>query len=619
MKEQKIMKKQNPIIFIIAAAFFLNNCANNEFFRAPDKVIDGDENFRSSESGLLARKAAMAVENGQLDEASSLINAALKLDVENPSLQFLNGFIYHLNGLEKNKSLFAMAEQGYKLSIKFDPSNWLAHFQLGLLYLDQKNFESAKLAFAEALILNNNSADLLYNAAVAAYYSGSPEEAAGFLYRLRSLEPESKRVLKSSTIVSAALGNQEATHLFLNKYSQRKDAGDLLHLKARVEQWRSTHRYAHQASLRLPSINPKPAQKIQVGPDITPAPLPPVDSAAAAQGAPPPSPDAAAQGAPQNEMVIVDIVIISTVEDITTARGINLLNGLKLQFGSDSGRAFSRSRSVTRDATGRTESTSITSSLGIPAITYSLNIFNAGSNRNEILARPTLVALNSQTSEFFSGENIKAASVSTSAQSGSTEVEKDIGVKLAITPTITGNDPNIRLLVRAERTFLQTPSSSVQFTYQLRTSKTTVNANVVMKNGETLILSGLSEKETENIRDSVPFLGEIPLAQYLFSKRTSRDYNKSVLVLITPRRAEYVYRPSQMGNTGTEINGPISEVKARYSDWFKPYPNWASVFHHLQDNPLYREFRTGDVELERWDTQSTRLSRLRSALKLLYY
>jgi len=161
MKEQKIMKKQNPIIFIIAAAFFLNNCANNEFFRAPDKVIDGDENFRSSESGLLARKAAIAVENGQLDEASSLINAALKLDVENPSLQFLNGFIYHLNGLEKNKSLFAMAEQGYKLSIKFDPSNWLAHFQLGLLYLDQKNFESAKLAFAEALILNNNSADLL--------------------------------------------------------------------------------------------------------------------------------------------------------------------------------------------------------------------------------------------------------------------------------------------------------------------------------------------------------------------------------------------------------------------------------------------------------------------------
>ena len=264
----------------------------------------------------------------------------------------------------------------------------------------------------------------------------------------------------------------------------------------------------------------------------------------------------------------------------------------------------------------------ITSTLALPTITYQLNIANAGTSRNEILARPSLVAIEGQKSDFFSGENIKASAV-TANQEGAAEVERDIGVKLAVTPEEVGKN-RVKLLIEVERTFLQPRSASTNYTFQLRTSKTTVAANVFLRRGETLILSGLSEKETVNTRDGVPGLQDVPLIQYLFSKQETRDFNRSVLVLVTPRKPEYTFRPRDARKLAGAARGAnedevLNELKARYTDWFRPYPNWASVFHHLQNNTLYREFRTGDVALERWDTQTSLGARLKTALGFLHY
>jgi type II secretory pathway component GspD/PulD (secretin) len=149
-------------------------------------------------------------------------------------------------------------------------------------------------------------------------------------------------------------------------------------------------------------------------------------------------------------------------------------------------------------------------------------------------------------------------------------------------------------------------------------SKISVQANVVMEFGETLVLSGLSEKETQKTRDGVPLLQSIPLIQYLFSKKEQLDFHRSVLILITPRPRLNVYvntaAEKDAGNSAV-----INELQARYSDWFKPYPNLSSVFHHMQSNSLYREFRTGDVSMEHWDTQQTLKDALRQAAQFLYY
>jgi type II secretory pathway component GspD/PulD (secretin) len=233
-----------------------------------------------------------------------------------------------------------------------------------------------------------------------------------------------------------------------------------------------------------------------------------------------------------------------------------------------------------------------------------------------------LVALAGEESEFFSGLNVNAAAVS-GGDGQAVQVEKEIGVKLSVTPEFL-EDGRIKLAIVAERIFLATPNTtSIDFTYRIDTSKTNVKANVAMNFGETLILSGMSEKETERTRDGVPLLQDLPLVQYLFSKRTTRDFQKSVLILVTPRPTNYIYRSEankkKAGKSLSKSERVLSELQARYSDWFRPYPNWASVFHHMQANSLYREFRTGDVALEKWESQQSLGERLRQALEFIYY
>lgn len=576
------------------------------------------------ESRSIAIRGVQALREGELDLASRLFNGALKLEIQNSYLQFLNGLAYHMIAIRSDRTKFTHAEQGYNLAIKFDESNWMARYYLGLLYLDKRQYKRAKTAFADAMLYNDSYPDLLYNFTVASYYARDPETAAGPLTRLQEVEPSSGRTLRASSIITAALGRAQEAKAWSEKYKKiEKDGQKTRQLDRRVNDWGRVHARVQKASLRPPASTMKITRGVQLAQDQdSPEESEQMENTEEENGA-----DSEAL-AEQNKMVIVDVVIISSVEDITTAKGVNLLNGLNIQFGQvGTSPALLAGRTITRtgDNAGgaSTDNTTITSALTIPAIQYSLNIANAGTTRNEILARPSLVAIEGQKSEFFSGENIKASAVSTTAQEGATEVERDIGVKLAVTPETVGND-NVKLLVEVERTFLQTPSTSVQFTFQLRTSKTTVEANVVLRRGETLILSGLSEKETENIRDGVPGLQDVPLIQYLFSRQTTRDFNRSVLVLVTPRTPEYTYRPRDARKLARAARGEnedevLNELKARYTDWFRPYPNWASVFHHLQNNKLYREFRTGDVGLERWDTQSTHGARLKTALDFLYF
>jgi type II secretory pathway component GspD/PulD (secretin) len=259
-------------------------------------------------------------------------------------------------------------------------------------------------------------------------------------------------------------------------------------------------------------------------------------------------------------------------------------------------------------------------------LTYSLNLANANSSLNEVLARPTLAAVEGMRSEFFSGTTLNAAVVQPGAAGGngaSVTVEKRYGVKLAVVPQILTNGM-IKLAVDASRTFLKPISTGNGFTYKLEISEILANANVVMRMGDTLVLGGLSEKESTNNRDGVPVLQDIPGLQYFFSQQTKTEFQRSVLILITPRTASYTWLSDESKAANAVENKDASSastdvLRARYGDWFKPYPNLTSVFHHLNLTELYREFRTSDVELERWDRMENTTQRLRQALDFLYY
>lgn len=585
------------------------------------------------------KKGMIFLEENDLEQASLSFNSALKLNINNSYLQFLNGYAYHLIALESDTTKFKLAEEGYKLAVKFDETNWMARYHLGLLFLDQKQFNNAKVAFADALLYEDNNPNLLQSFIFASYFTKDPVSAVGAANRLCEIEKNSKRCLQNQIMLNATLNDFKKTKLYFGVY-KKKFNDNTSYLQKRVKSWNKFYQdynffrdYSKDASIKLIQENSEYQENEQ---ETTNEEEVEVTTYEEEEQETTNEEEQTKNSSDVNtdirKMLITDVVIINSIENASTSSGVNLLNGLTLQFGNTTNNLdayFSGNINQSfqdNDADGFLDPSGsqdrFVQALTIPAITYSLNIANANTTRNEILARPSLVAYEGQESEFFSGKKIQAGAVGSGEDSDIT-IEDDIGITLKITPQVVTDDI-VKLDVEAERTFLVTPSSSVTFTYQINRSKTFVKSTVTMRRGDTLILSGLSEKETENVRDGVPLLQDIPLVQYFFSKKSTKDINKSVLILITPRSPEYTYLSRKSRKKLAEQSNlseleVLEQLKGRYMDWFKPYPNWASTFKHLQENTLYREFRTGDVALENWDTMVSRKNRLKQASKFLFF
>ena len=174
-------------------------------------------------------------------------------------------------------------------------------------------------------------------------------------------------------------------------------------------------------------------------------------------------------------------------------------------------------------------STTVAPTFALEGLSYNLNIWNDGMNKAEVLARPSLLAVESQTSQFYSGA-VLHVQLNSNNSDGSL-VDVPVGINLSITPTFLDNE-TIKIKVHADRSFIESRSEKLGFSAFSQTSKTSVDATAVMKFGETLILSGLSENETTKAKSGVPFLQSIPIIQSLFSNKTEQEMKKSVMILI---------------------------------------------------------------------------------------
>jgi hypothetical protein len=318
-------------------------------------------------------------------------------------------------------------------------------------------------------------------------------------------------------------------------------------------------------------------------------------------------------------MILIDVVLLSTQEIISTSKGINLLNALTLQLGSATAPAFSRVySSVAANDDPANVTTTITRAVTVPALSYSLNIANANNSLNEVLARPTLAAIEGMPSEFFSGTNLSAGVVSTSTQGGTTIVplDKRFGIKLAVTPKFMPQG-QIQLKIDAQRTALSASSDNPRVAYQIEIAEILANANVIMKLGETLVLSGLSEKSSSTTRDGVPGLQDVPGLQYLFSKKNTNDIHRSVLILVTPRPSMQIAEVPQ--GVAANSTADMQALREKFGIANHLPSNVEAIMNQLRPVEFFREFRQGDVAMERWDRMTSTGDRLREALEFLYY
>jgi len=565
------------------------------------------------------RAGLESLDNKNLQVASKAFNKALKFDPSDPNLHFLNALTYHLQAAKGDASKIDMAKVGYDLALRYDPSNFWAAYQLGQISFGEQRYREAQDAFAFALLYDEDNPDILRALATASYYAQDIDTALGAITKASQLRPGDTAIAYDAALYNAAAGqeSQAQTQLAVFKAgSVDVSAFRKRHLTNRVEDWQKFHKN-NDAKLHM-------AQSTSdiFGSTATSGVTVDSNSSTSSKSATS-STDAADKKmkADHKSMVLVDVVIIRSEERIATSKGVNLLSGLSSTL---SGTLFSMNDTRTVNHYGANSGTTVFTvnpSFSI-STSYSLNIFNDNFDKNEILARPTLVALNNKKSEFFSGAVFHVELTGSAGSQGAVQ-SVPVGVKLEVTPKFYGPD-EVELKVTAARAFIEGRSSNAGFNNFTQTTKNLVTANVTMKFGDTLVLSGLSEKETQNLRDGVPFLQDIPIVQYLFSSQNTLDYTKSVLILITPRKPNYTHTD---GSAKVDLRNPadanvsqgyLNELKSS-ADWRAPASNLDAVFWHLKDGKFFKEFRSGDVRIENWNYPG-RLERMTErVIQFLYF
>ena len=576
---------------------------------------------------------------GDAKRANRDFNLAIARDMKNPALHAANALAYQLRMRGGERDLFDLAETGYLVALEQRHDFHSAALQLSHLYLENKRYQQAQRAAVYALELDESNIEALQLLASASYSRGDIDLALWAMERARIIAPQDKAGMGMIPVIYAAAGLNREAEGFIAERQAELGPRETDRLTKRVAQWKSLHDSAasttipHSPIPDIPNSQGNDAIKVEKAVPDTQGPLTyawsdcvqQINSAAPIsanqtpiQGdetTPMPSLPSPCKGRMMPRMAIIDVVILRTNELSTSSYGINLLENLAITVQQSSNRT-----QISSNTADTSISSTLATNVGLGtsaagAVAYSLNIANVTGQTTEVIARPSLLVLDRQPSQFFSGSNVSIGLPG--AVGGSSSLNQlNVGVSLSVTPTFVDDDQML-LSVKAARTFFEPITGSSTFAQSLQTSRNMVSAATKVRLNETLVLSGLTDHESIRSVTGVPLLKDIPGVQTLFSKESAQNFDKTVLILITPRRAQSY--GSTLDNPpalpATEITEPAMLQKTRARAIRELDGKWPTLYHAIrpmQQNERAFAVRTHDIRIADWK-QTSRLKDITQA------
>jgi type IV pilus assembly protein PilQ len=179
---------------------------------------------------------------------------------------------------------------------------------------------------------------------------------------------------------------------------------------------------------------------------------------------------------------------------------------------------------------------------------YDLTAFLEALQREELAdlqAEPTIVTLDNRRAEILVGQEVPVRVIDAGAAAGGggaggaqgaglqgarAQVSvREAGINLEVTPHIT-NNRQILMQLHAENSDAQLASTDVGVIF----NKQTADNQLLVGDGQTAVIGGLTVTTVSKTRSGIPFLMNIPYVGWLFRQTRTQEIKRDLLILVTP-------------------------------------------------------------------------------------
>ena len=152
-------------------------------------------------------------------------------------------------------------------------------------------------------------------------------------------------------------------------------------------------------------------------------------------------------------------------------------------------------------------------------------------NKAEIISSPRLMTTNKKTAYIEQGTEIPYLEASSS---GATSVSfKKAVLSLMVTPQITPDDKLVLDLEVTQDNKGEDVPTGTGTAISIDTQR--IGTQVLVNNGETVVLGGIYQHSMTHVTRKVPLLGDIPILGALFRHKMEQMGKRELLIFVTPK------------------------------------------------------------------------------------
>ncbi len=161
----------------------------------------------------------------------------------------------------------------------------------------------------------------------------------------------------------------------------------------------------------------------------------------------------------------------------------------------------------------------------------------ASDSKAKLLAAPHILVSDNREARIQVGQQVPIVTAETYGTPGIAPQRivqyKDIGIILKVKPRV--NDGGLVALDMSQEVSTFSTITLFASEQQIIINKTEATTNLVVQDGQTIVIGGLIREDKSKSRSGIPFLYKIPIIGWLFGNTDDTDQRTEIIILLTPR------------------------------------------------------------------------------------